>query len=293
MIQHRRRATWLGVVLGSLSAVFVLALQARASDTEGSVTEEFHKTYALSANGRVELENINGPVHISAWDRNEVKVDAIKRAWDKDRLQEAKIEVDSRPDALSIRTEYPGHDHTFWNDHRHDQPASVEYTLTVPRNIRLDEIKLVNGNLDVEGVNGEVRVSCVNGRLTARKLGGRAELSTVNGKLEANVDRLQSPLEVSSVNASVLLTLPSDAKAELEATTVSGSISNDFGIPVSHHQWVGHDLRGELGGGGPHVRVSNVNGRIEIRHADDHRPLSPAKNLNHDRDDRGDDDDRI
>jgi hypothetical protein len=31
--------------------------------------------------------------------------------------------------------------------------------------------------------------------------------------------------------------------------------------------------------------VSNVNGRIEIRHANDNRPMSPAKNLNHDRDD--------
>jgi DUF4097 and DUF4098 domain-containing protein YvlB len=291
MMQLRRRATWSGVILGSLSAVLILALQAQASDSE--VTEEFHQTYALSANGRVELENINGPVHISAWDRNEVKVDAIKRAWDKDRLQEAKIEVDSNKDSLSIRTEYPNHNNTFWNDHRHDQPASVEYTLTVPRNVRLDEIKLVNGNLDVEGVNGEVRVSCVNGRLTARKLGGRAELSTVNGKLEANVDRLESPLEVSSVNASVLLTLPSDAKADLEASTVSGSISNDFGIPVSNHRFVGHDLRGELGGGGPQVRVRNVNGRIEIRHANDNRPMSPAKNLNRDRDDREDDDDRI
>jgi len=291
MMQHRRRSTVLGLILGSLSAVLVFALQARATDTDDAVTEEFHQTYALAATGRIELENINGPVHITAWDRNDVKVDAIKRAWSKDRLQEAKIDVDSSPDSLSIRTEYPGHDHTFWNDHHHDQPASVEYTLSVPRNARLDEIKLVNGNLDVEGVNGEVRVSCVNGHLTARKLGGRAELSTVNGKLEANMDRLQSALDVSSVNAAVLLTLPSDTKADLEATTVSGSISNDFGIPVSRHQWVGHDLRGELGGGGPHVRVSNVNGRIEIRHANDNRPLSPAKNLN--RDDRDDDDDRI
>jgi len=291
MTQLRRRATWVGAILGSLVAFLVLAMQAQASDQEGSETEEFHKTYALSASGRVELENINGPVHIAAWDRNEVKVDAIKRAWSKERLQEAKIQIDSSKDSLSIRTEYPGHDHTFWNDNRHDQPANVEYTLTVPRNVHLDEIKLVNGNLDVEGVNGEVRVSCVNGRLTARKLGGRAELSTVNGKLEANVDRLDSPLEVSSVNASVLLTLPSDAKANVEASTVNGSISDDFGLPVTKHQWVGHDLRGELGGGGPHVRVSNVNGRIEIRHANDNRPLSPAKNLN--RNDKDDDDDRI
>jgi DUF4097 and DUF4098 domain-containing protein YvlB len=147
----------------------------------------------------------------------------------------------------------------------------------------------VNGDIDIEGVNGDVRVSCVNGRLTARRLGGRTELSTVNGKLEAEVGRLHSPLDVSSVNASVRLILPSDTKADVEASTVSGSISNDFGIPVRNHQWVGHDLHAELGGGGPHVRVTNVNGRIEIRHANDNRPLSPAKNLNRDQDEKDDD----
>jgi len=112
----------------------------------------------------------------------------------------------------------------------------------------------------------------------------------VNGKLEAKLDRLESPVDVSSVNAAVLLTLASDAKADLEATKVNGSLSDDFGLPVMKHRFMGRDLRGELGGGGPHVRVSNVNGRIEIRHADDNRPLSPSKNLNHDHDEKNDDD---
>jgi DUF4097 and DUF4098 domain-containing protein YvlB len=287
MKQLRRRATWTGAVLGTLAAFLVLAMQAHASE-QGSETEEFHQTYPLAANGRVELSNINGAVHISGWDRNEVKVDAVKRAWSKKRLDEAKVKINSSENSISIRTEYPDHNHTFWNDGQHDQPASVEYTLTVPRNARLDTIDLVNGSLDLEGVSGEIKASCVNGKLAAHNLGGRADLSTVNGKLEANVDRLESPLEVSSVNASVLVTLPSDAKADLEASTVNGSISDDFGLPVTKHQFVGRDLRGELGGGGPHVRVSNVNGRIEIKHADDNRPLSPSKNLNHN--DKDDDD---
>ena len=287
MKQLRRRATWTGAVLGTLAAFLVLAMHAHASD-QGSETEEFHQTYPLTANGRVELSNINGAVHISGWDRNEVKVDAVKRAWSKKRLDEAKIKINSSENLISIRTEYPDHNHTFWNDGQHDQPASVEYTLTVPRNARLDTIDLVNGSLDLEGVSGEIKASCVNGKLAAHNLGGRADLSTVNGKLEANVDHLESPLEVSSVNASVLVTLPSDAKADLEASTVNGSISDDFGLPVTKHQFVGRDLRGELGGGGPHVRVSNVNGRIEIKHADDNRPLSPSKNLNHN--DKDDDD---
>jgi hypothetical protein len=290
MRQDRRRATWTGAILGALTAVLALALQAHASDWEGSEAAEFHKTYALSANGRIELHNVNGSVEIKAWDRDEVKVDAVKHAGSQERLREITIQVNSTSDSLFIRTEYPGHDHNFGNG-KHDEPGSVEYALMVPRNARLSDINLVNGNLDIEGVNGEVRVACVNGRLTARKLGGRAELSTVNGKLEASLEPLSSPVNVSSVNAAVLLTLPSDAKVDLEANTVSGSISNDFGIPVSNHRWVGHELNAELGGGGPSVHVSNVNGRIEIRHANDNRPLSPGKSRNHDQGDKDDKDD--
>ena len=47
---------------------------------------------------------------------------------------------------------------------------------------RSDEIKLINGQLDVTGVTGEVRASCINGRLEAHDLAGRAKLSTINGQ---------------------------------------------------------------------------------------------------------------
>jgi hypothetical protein len=237
----------------------------------------------------VQLDNINGAVHISTWDQNEVKVDAIKYADEKDRLDEAKIEIDSGKEYLSIRTRYPDHGENFnWGSH--NNPASVEYRLTVPRTVRLDEIKLINGSLDITGVTGEVRASCINGKLEAHNLSGRAELSTINGRLDANFDQLPgSSIDLNSVNGSVELTIPSDSKAEIEASTVSGGIENDFGLHVNHHNFVGHDLRGELGNGGPHIKLENVNGRIEIRHASDGRALSPAKDLNHGDKDNGDD----
>jgi DUF4097 and DUF4098 domain-containing protein YvlB len=294
MNRQRQFPAWSGAVLGTICALLVLALGAHASDHRGAFTEEFHQIYTISPNGRVELDNINGAVHISSWDRNEVKVDAVKYADSKDRLDEARIEIDSGKDYVSIRTKYPGHDHTFnWGSH--DNPAGVEYTLTVPRAVRLDEIKLINGSLDVNGVTGEVRASCINGRLEAHNLAGRAELSTINGHLDARFDELPgSSVELSSVNGSVELTIPSDSKAEIEASTVSGGIDNDFGLHVNHHRFVGHDLRGELGNGGPRIKLGNVNGRIEIRHASDGRALSPVKDLSRrDRDNDDDDDSEI
>ncbi len=290
---NRRRdfATWLGAVLGTICALFVLALGAHASDHRGALTEEFHQTYSLTPDGRIELDNINGPVHISSWERNEVKVDAIKSADTKERLEEAKIEVDAGKEYVSIRTRYPNHDQT-WNWGSHNNPASVEYTVTVPRGARLDEIKLINGSLDVTGVTGEVRASCINGRLEAHNLAGRAHLSTINGRLDARFDQLAgSPVELNSVNGSVEVTIPSDSKAEIDASTVSGGINNDFGLHVNNHRFVGHDLRGQLAGGGTRIELKNVNGRIEVHHAQDGRALSPVKDLNHRDHDKDDDDD--
>lgn len=288
---RQRRSVWQGVALGTISTILLISSFALGSD-QGKLTEEFHKTYPLSAQGRIEVENLNGPVHISSWDRDEVKVDAVKSAWTKERLDEARIEIRSGQDDLSIRTEYPDHDHTFNSDDRHNNPASVEYTLTVPRQARLDEIKLVNGRLDVQDVAGEVRASCVNGRIQARNLQGPAELDTVNGELDASVSQLTSArLKLSSVNGALRVTLPSDAKADIHASTVSGHISDDFGLPVQRHHFVGQSLHGELGGGGAEVRLSNVNGTIEIRHAGDNRPLSPAKNLERERGNDGNDND--
>jgi len=286
MNRNHRSVAWLGATLGTLCALLTFALAAHASDHRGALTEEFHQTFAITADGRIELDNINGDVHISSWDRNEVKVDAVKYADTKERLDEAKIEVDAGKDYVSIHTKYPGHDHN-WNWGSHNNPASVEYTLTVPRTASLDEIKLINGALDVNGISGEVRASCINGRLEAHDLSGGAQLSTVNGRLDARFSQLtRKDVELNSVNGGLELTIPSDSNAEVEASTVSGGISNDFGLHVSRHM-VGNSLHGELGSGGARIKASNVNGHIEIRHASDGHAISPVK----DRGERDKDDD--
>ena len=271
-----RIATWSGVILGVSLAVLLNVALARAADDDGVVTEEFHHTYPLTAGGRVDLSNINGDVHIVAWDQNEVKVDAVKSAESKERLKDAEIRVDARADSISIDTHYREQGEGWHGNHY--RSTEVEYTLTVPRSARLDDIKLINGGLDVTGVSGEVHASCINGKLTARGLSGRARLATINGPLDADFDRLPAgELELSSVNGPVELTLPSDAKASIEATTVHGGIDNEFGLHTNNHRFVGHDMRGELGGGGAEIRLTNVNGPIHVHHAKDGHALSPAK----------------
>ncbi|HET9526221.1 MAG TPA: DUF4097 family beta strand repeat-containing protein [Pyrinomonadaceae bacterium] len=243
------------------------------------LTEEFHQTYPLSATGRVVLTNINGGVKIKVWDRAAVQVDAIKKAYRRERLAEAQIQVVSTEENIRIKTEYPDQNQTFRSgEGRYDNPAIVEYSLTVPRKAVLESIELVNGSIDIQGVEGNVKASSINGPVTARGLLGEAKLSTVNGPLQATFTELDEskPISLGSVNGSVTIIIPSNANASVRASTVHGNISNDFGIQVKHGEYVGHSLDGQIGAGGPRLKLTNVNGGIRITHAQDGRALSPA-----------------
>ncbi len=270
-MNHRRHLqTILGIIFGAICALLLTA-HAGATDhpRAGDFTDEFHQTYPLSATGRVSLSNINGGVHISTWNQNQVKVDAVKWADSREKLDEARIEVESSANSIDIRTQY---------EHRNNNnPATIEYTLTVPATETLDEIKLVNGSLQIKGVTGDVKADSVNGRIEAEGLQGETRLNTVNGRLVATFDRLGSQrIRLSSVNGSMNLTIPSDSNADVRANSVNGGIHTDFNLPVKHHFPVSNELNGTLGKGGAEIKLDNVNGAIDIHHAADGKPLSPA-----------------
>ncbi len=267
----------------SLGVLLIMPPPAPAQSAPEQLREEFHKTYPLSASGRVALENIQGNVKIQVWDRDEVKVDAVKSAYTRDLLNDAEIEIDSSADSLRIHTQYPSGNLTFNSEgyRRYQNPATVEYTLTVPRNARLNSIELVNGDLDIEGAAGEINASSVNGHVTAHNLKGEAKLATVNGKLDATFERLDEskPVSLGSVNGSIVLIIPSDSNVIIKAGTVSGPITNDFGLPVRRGDYVGRELYGQIGRGGARIKLGNVNGGVNIRRASDGRTLSPVTSL--------------
>src|SRR5918993_3252417 len=214
------------------------------------LTEEFHQTYPLSPTGRVHISNINGDVHINVWDQNSVRVDAVKRAYSQERLSEATINVTNTEDSVKIKTDYPRNQNFGGN--REDSAASVEYTLTVPRGARLQGAELVNGSLDLEGLQGDVNASLVNGAVKAQGLGGEVKLSTVNGRIAVNAAGLENAkgVALNSVNGAIELVVPSGAGAHVEASTIHGPINNDFGLTEEKGQYVGRNLRGQIGSGG-------------------------------------------
>lgn len=269
MANAQKRSTLWGVTLG---AVVALAL---AGTAQAQHREEFNKTYPLTADGRVSLQNINGAIKVTGWDKNEVQVHAVKTADDRAKLEEAKIVVDATASVIKIKTEYPQRDH-------YNNPAKIDYTIQVPRRARLDAIRAVNGAVSIDGVQGYINVSSVNGEVTGKALTGEVKLSSVNGRVFASLNELggSAPIDLTAVNGSVELTLPSDANAELNASTLHGSIGTNFDLPVERTRFTGgSNVRARLGSGMTRVKLSTVNGSIKLQRASDGKPLSKVTNL--------------
>jgi len=227
------------------------------------VREEFHQTYPLTQQGRVHLENVNGNVHIVTWDREEIKVDAIKHAKKQEHLDDVKIDVDTKADRIHIKTKYPDSK----TRRTKNNSTSVDYTLTVPKQSRLDRVSTVNGGVEIESVSGDVEASSVNGNVTATGLAGDVELSTVNGSVKARFAEMKKAVSLKSVNGSVTIGLPPESNADISAKTLNGGISSDFSLQAERHFPIGQNLDAKLGEGGPKIALSSVNGGIHIDRA--------------------------
>jgi DUF4097 and DUF4098 domain-containing protein YvlB len=244
-------------------------------------TERFSQTYPLSANGRVSVSNVNGSVTVDTWDRNEVKLEYVKTAEDRDKLSTFEVKIDSRADSFRVETVFEQYRLENMDRSRNYGKAEVQYTLTVPRNAVLNGIETVNGSVSISNATNSTKASSVNGQVRGINLRGAANLTTVNGSLEADFDQLQtgSRISLNTVNGQANLVIPSDANATVRADTVNGSIVNDFGLPVRKGEYVGRDLYGKIGSGDVQIRMNSVNGTLSVRRKKDGKNVNPATNL--------------
>lgn len=245
-------------------------------------TEKFDQTYPLNANGQVSLSNINGSIIVEAWDRNEVKLEYTKTADTKERLADVEVKIDAKPEAIKIDTDY-GNWRNRGNGDRWSNGGKlkIDFHLMVPRGAFLNEVETVNGSVKVSNFVNFTKVSAVNGAVNATNLRGTANLSTVNGEVNADFDRLETGSKVilSTVNGHVNLMIPSDSSATINADSLNGNISNDFGLPVRKGKYIGRDLYGKIGGGDVRIKMDSVNGALAISHKNDGKSFSPATNL--------------
>ena len=232
---------------------------------KAEVTANVEETRALASTGEVIVENVNGPVTIETWDKPEVRLVAVKSARTDADLKALEVRIDSTEKRFAAKTVYLDKDGSWIK--KFTNTGEVRYTLTVPHTATLRRIETVNGAISIANAHGRVAAKTVNGRIEARGLRHEVELSTVNNSILAEFDAIADKQDIAldTVNGSVHLRIPADAGADVTASTINGTIENDFGLSCDSTKWVGRKLEGTIGNGAARIRLKTINGAIEIR----------------------------
>ncbi len=241
----------LALALVALAAAFLLALPGYAFD------EIFEQTYPLAAGGRLQLQNVNGSVQVSGWDRDAVEVHAVKSARrDPSDLARVQIVVTVAPQEITVETRYP-----------HDQgvEVSVDYNIRVPRRVLLRQVATVNGAVRVTGVEASGELRSVNGDVEVYDSSGGLSARTTNGNLRLELRALDAsqPVFLETVNGSIVLALPPGSGAELDVRSLNGEFRSDMPVAVAG-SLSARQFHGRLGSGGVPLHLRTVNGGIRL-----------------------------
>jgi DUF4097 and DUF4098 domain-containing protein YvlB len=241
------------LLLAPMLAAVIAALPAGAE-----VREEFHKSVLIDADGSFSLKNINGDISVSAWERNEVEIDAVKTANSEQKLHEARIEIEGGGHSVKVETKYP--------EYANDNPAKVVYTIHLPRGARLFDVRTVNGEIHIDGPQGRIKAATVNGSLEVWNAGGELELGSVNGDVKAGLSNAGvHRVKLSTVNGNLAVSLPAASNVRVKASTVHGDIHSDLPLNVEKSKHApGVTVDSNLGSGGDTLELGTVNGSIYL-----------------------------
>jgi hypothetical protein len=249
----------------------------------GDITAEevISESFPVGAAPRVVVETFNGRIDVNAGTDGQVAVEATKRgagftrAEAEDDLKNVLVTMTQEGDTLRIRAE------------RTDAPfvtgnTGASFVVSVPTGAAL-ELRTSNGQITTFDVTGDVFAQTSNGEIDVRGGAGRLDLGTSNGRIEieardARVDAGTSNGRISfrgslaegdhrfdTSNGSIDITLPSDARFRIDASTSNGDVSTEFPVTVSG-SLDDNELRGTVGEN-PSVSIiaTSSNGSIDIR----------------------------
>ena len=277
-------------------AVFFLA----ALSIAGSASAQrfaFERSYDVAASPVIDVSTTRGKINVRVGDPGRVVImgaatvrlglttpaDALERA----RKVAANPPIEQSGASLRLRSPADPDD---------SRSMTVNYDLRVPPNTRIvavsdsgaidvrdvaghvevrtqsSAISLMSlGSADVEtgsgavrldGASGAVRISTSSSGITARGLTGGLQTRTESGRTILS-GTPSAPWDVSAGSGSIEVDFYAPVKATLEASTGSGSVETPERMVKGSIEK--RRVEGEIGGGGPVVRLASRSGSIRVR----------------------------
>jgi hypothetical protein len=257
-----------------LTALLVVPAALHAQDRQ-SQRDAFTMSERVPDGQWIRVRNMNGDIRVRSSSSDKVEVSATK-TWRRGDPKDVRIEMRKSSDGSILVC-------AFWTENarctensydsrddddrgwRRGNDVAVDFEIRVPRGVKVGAFS-VNGGVSVDGVTSEVLANTVNGSVDAVSTGGPVQARTVNGSVHATMGRLDGnqDLTFSTVNGTVVAEFAGDIDAEIDLSTVNGHFRTDWPVTITG-RIDPKRLRAKLGNGGRRIRLSTVNGNVELR----------------------------
>ena len=130
---------------------------------------------------------------------------------------------------------------------------------------RLDgELNLDSGDLRASSLNGPLRLVTRAKDIRLEQVSGDVRVQDENGDVEVGIRSLGN-VQIQNHRGDLTLTLPAKAGFQIDARAQGGEINSEYGELKVNNGNDQANASGTVGGGGPHLVISNEHGDISIR----------------------------
>jgi hypothetical protein len=254
--------SWKGA--GRIALALTLVLLGSPAFAVELLEEVVEQKYTVDATATLSVANTDGSIRVYGAEAPEITIQAIKKAYTRERLEGIVVDVKATPNSVAITTSFPPRKNTL-----SDRSGTVDYIIVVPQTARISALTLTNGEVLVEGLRpgGSATAHLVNGWLAGHNCFADLDLTVENGRLDLAFDWWESHkfrAKAANIRGNLRVVLPSDASLSLNATAAEGRIANGFETKTASPSEVVHSISTVLGTDGE-AAISLDAGRGNIR----------------------------
>lgn len=213
--------------IGCVVALAALLVGPRLFAVE-SLEESVVQKYDVDPDATLSVQNVDGSIRVYAAEQPVVLIQAIKKAYNAERLQGIIVDVKASRGSVAITTSFPPRANALG-----DRSGTVDYIIVVPQTMKVAQLDLMNGEVFVEGLRngGSAKAHLVNGWLAGHNCFGDLDLTVESGRLDVAYDWWENhefAIKAFSTRGNIRAAFPSDASVNLSASASEGRIANAF-----------------------------------------------------------------
>jgi hypothetical protein len=276
-------------------------------------TAREEKRFRVDGQPEVTLATFDGPIEVRAWDRPEVLIEIEKSAAAKEVADRIRVLAEQEGNRIRVEARQPDSSEWIFGVMVNNQ-RQAKLVASVPRSCSLFartgdgsiSVERVSGRIELRSGDGSIRGLDLDGEIAIDTGDGSIKLDNVNGAVDlrsgdgtivadgklavvnastsdgsihlrvAPGSTLARDWEVTTGDGAIVVALPDQLDAELDAQTGDGSVRMDTTLESATIEKIASAgaadddserriLRAKVGAGGPLIRIRTGDGSINLK----------------------------